>query len=136
MTKQVRTFLGKYGYRYIDLNLPTAGSWSPKDSEWNYSDISRFAQVHKVFNQEILGRTDELNCSVSLQKVFFLTIPNIIFQIHKEADTHEYFSSSSGIPISIITHHKARYFGENTITDYRFYYRSFDLFGGRLFETV
>jgi hypothetical protein len=38
----------------LELNLETEGDYSPRDSEWNYSDILHFPHVHKSFNQSIL----------------------------------------------------------------------------------
>jgi len=129
MTIKARHFLAEKGYKYIELNLSTIGNYSSLDSEWNYSDVQHFKHVHHVFNQVILGLTNTSNSSFFLQKNFFITIANIIYQIHENPGVHEYLAVALNIPISIITYHdnneKLGKLKTETKTNYHFYYRSF-----------
>ena len=126
MTRKARVFFEKRKYKFLELELTIDGDYSPRDSEWNYSDVRHFEHVHKVFDQVILGLSNETNGSLFLQKIFFFKIPNLIYQIHETSDCHEYLGVALGIPISVITHHNLANDGENahTITNYRIYYKS------------
>ena len=42
MTRKIRKFLDENNYNYLELDLETEGDYSPRDSEWNYSDILHF----------------------------------------------------------------------------------------------
>jgi len=126
MTRKARTFFEKRRYKFLELELVTVGDYSPRDSEWNYSDVRHFEHVHKVFDQVILGLSNEANGSLFLQKIFIFKIPNLIYQIHESANCHEYLGVALGIPISVITNHDLLDDGKlaNTITNYRIYYKS------------
>ena len=105
MTRKARAFFDKRRYKFLELELSTVDDYSPRDSEWNYSDVRHFEHVHKVFDQVILGLSNEANGSLFLQKIFIFKIPNLIYQIHESSKCHEYMGVALGIPISVITNH-------------------------------
>ncbi len=73
MTKQIRQFLNDNKYNFLELNLETEGDYSPRDSEWNYSDILHFPYVHKSFNQSILNLSKTTNTSFFFTKPFHVS---------------------------------------------------------------
>ena len=125
MTKQIRQFLNDNKYNFLELNLETEGDYSPRDSEWNYSDILHFPYVHKSFNQSILNLSKTTNTSFFLQNLSMFQIPNIIYQIHSEQKFHEAVTSTFFIVISIIVEHDEKNGRAFTKTNYHFYYKNF-----------
>ena len=125
MTKQIRQFLKDSKYNFLELNLETEGDYSPRDSEWNYSDILHFPYVHKSFNQSILNVSKTTNTSIFLQKFTMFEIPNIIYQVHSEQKFHEAATSTLSIVISIIIEHDEKNGRALTKTNYHFYYKNF-----------
>lgn len=125
MTNQIRKFLKDSKYNFLELNLETEGDYSPRDSEWNYSDILHFPYVHKSFNQSILSVSKTTNTSIFLQKLPLFEIPNIIYQVHSEKKFHEAATTSLSIAISIIVEHDEKNGRALTKTNYHFYYKNF-----------
>ena len=124
MTRKIRKFLDENNYNYLELDLETEGDYSPRDSEWNYSDILHFPHVHKSFNQSILNVSKTTNTSIFLQKLPFIVIPNIIYQEHSEQKYHEAVASTLTLVISIIVEHDEKNGRALTKTNYRFYYNN------------
>ena len=117
-------FLQEAGFRCLTLTLTTEGPYTPKDSEWNYSDVPHLNHVHTRVSGVPLACENTYSSSLFLQQIGPLQIPASLHISHLTSDTHDYVMSILWIVIRVCTTHQPKESGGClTKTDYRFYFR-------------
>lgn len=115
-------YLTREGFVYSDLTLESFGDYTPRDAEWNYSDVPHLNYVHTKANAESFAIEDQFISSLVLQDfLFFKKIPILVNNFHNKPDHHTYCFQLFFFFIIVET----CYFRENNKTFVRTRYRIF-----------
>lgn len=123
MIAGVDRLLASEGYRCLRLHLETIGPYTPKDSEWNYSDVPHLNVVHTRVSGHTLLCAKTQSSSLFLQRIGPLLFPASLFIEHEQASTHDYLLTILNLAIRVCTRHQSHPQGCLTTTTYAFYYR-------------
>ena len=119
------SFMKSNGYKYLTLRLQTAGDYSSRDSEWNYSDIPHLNYVHTKVDGYSFHADDERIVNLFMQKFgpFSVPVTNYIEHLHK--NEHFYVMNILGLIVSVTTSHKEySSLKALTTTEYKIFYRN------------
>jgi hypothetical protein len=112
-------------YRRISLQLSTHGWYSPRDSEWNYSDIPHLNFIHTRVAGITLKASKKHISNIFLQRIGPFEIPASVSISHRTRDIHSYIMTILNIAIEVETRHEGIGSGCVTTTQYNFYYKGF-----------
>ena len=119
-------FMKLNGYKYIILRLITRGDYSARDSEWNYSDIPHLNYVHTKVDAHTYFANNERVVNLFMQKFGPFSVPVSTYIEHLSSKEHTYVMNIIGMMVSVTTKHKNEgKLKALTITEYKFFYRSF-----------
>ena len=122
----LESFMKKQGYKYLYLRRITRGDYAPRDSEWNYSDIPHLNYIHTKVDAHTYFADQERIINLFMQKLGPISIPVSNYIEHLEKDKHCYVMNIVGMVVAVTTTHKTASNGKaETLTEYKFYYRSF-----------
>ena len=116
-------FFEANGYKCIHLSLSTEGQYSPKDSEWNYSDIPHLNHIHTKVDSLTLSASRNHISNVFLQQIGPLILPASVSISHTRPDIHDYCMIILNIAIFVRTTHGTNGNNGLTTTDYKFMYK-------------
>ena len=104
----------------------TIGDYSPRDSEWNYSDIPHLNYVHTKVDGHCFHSDSERIMNLFMQRIGPLSIHVANYIEHTERNQHRYWMNIVGMVVAVTTTHNSTPDGKSkTLTEYNFFYRSF-----------
>jgi hypothetical protein len=121
----LQSFLHRSGFRCLRLELVSTGDYSPRDSEWNYSDIPHLNYIHTRVDGSTIYSGKTIINSIFLQKVGPFTLPAAVTILHDKQTHHDYVMTILNLVICVSTQHETCQSGCKTTTRYSFYYRNF-----------
>lgn len=118
-------FMKKQGYKYLYLKRITRGDYAPRDSEWNYSDIPHLNYIHTKVDAYTYFADNDRIVNLFMQRLGPFSVPVSNYIEHLDKDKHSYVMNILGMVVSVTTTHKKATDGKaETLTEYKFYYRS------------
>jgi hypothetical protein len=123
--QSVQAFLHRSGFRCLRLELVSTGDYSPRDSEWNYSDIPHLNYIHTRVDGSTIYSGKTIINSIFLQKIGPFTLPAAVTILHDKQSHHDYVMTILNLVICVNTQHEPHHAGCKTTTRYSFYYRNF-----------
>lgn len=120
------SFMKKQGYKCLTLKRVTRGDYSPRDSEWNYSDIPHLNYVHRKVDGHCFHSDSERIINLFMQQLGPFSIPVANYIEHTDKNQHRYWMNIVGMVVGVATTHNSTKGGKSeTLTEYKFYYRNF-----------
>ena len=123
--QSLQAFLHRSGFRCLRLELVSTGNYSPRDSEWNYSDIPHLNYIHTRVDGSTIYSGKSIINSIFLQKIGPFTLPAAVTILHASQAHHDYVMTILNLVICVNTQHEPLHGGCKTTTRYSFYYRHF-----------
>ena len=118
-------FMKKQGYKYLYLKRITRGDYAPRDSEWNYSDIPHLNYIHTKVDAYTYFADNDRIVNLFMQRLGPFSVPVSNYIEHLDKEKHTYVMNILGMVVSVTTTHKKATDGKaETLTEYKFYYRS------------
>lgn len=123
----IQQFFCNNQYKKISLQLSSEGYYSPRDSEWNYSDIPHLNFIHTRVEGVTLKTSKHHVSNIFLQRVGPFEFPASVNISHRSWDRHSYIMIILNIGIAVETTHGGTGEACKTTTRYDFFYKG--LFG-------
>ncbi len=121
----LESFMKKQGYKSLYLRRITTGDYAPRDSEWNYSDIPHLNYIHTKVDGYTYFANDDRIVSLFMQRFGPFSFPISNYIEHLEKNKHSYVMNILGLVVAVKTTHNKETSGKaETLTEYKFYYRS------------
>jgi hypothetical protein len=123
MNSGIESLLRSERYRSLRLQLQTIGPYTPRDSEWNYSDVPHLNVVHTRVSGHTLLCSRTLSSSLFLQRIGPWLVPATLHIEHEDPSVHHYLLTILNLVVCVSTTHAAHAKGCLTTTTYNFHYR-------------
>ena len=103
--KEIILSLEKENYKFNYFNTETVGEYLPEDADWNYKDIEHPKLVHSGFSAIQTFASEDIACSINLQKIPFLgiSLPLLIVNYEYTKFNQTYYTSFGPYIIFIST---------------------------------
>ena len=93
--KEIIAELEKQNYNFNYFESETIGNYLPEDADWNYKDIEHPKLVHSDFSAIPTYVSEDMACSINIQKIPFLgiSLPLLIINYEYSKFNQTYYTS-------------------------------------------
>ena len=106
--KEIIAELEKQNYNFNYFESETIGNYLPEDADWNYKDIEHPKLVHSDFSAIPTYVSEDMACSINIQKIPFIgiSLPLLIINYEYSKFNQTYYTSFGPFIIFIDTNIK------------------------------
>ena len=90
-------------FRSKEFSVVLSGEYSRDDADWNYKDVPHLNIVHSQVDSLQAWIAQEAIATINFQKIFFLTIPMVVFNYDAGKYNQVYFTSFGPIMLLVNT---------------------------------
>ena len=90
-------------FKIKEFSVSMTGDYSIDDADWNYKDVPHLNIVHSQVDNVQPWMSEAAIATINFQKIFFVTLPMVVFNFDVERYDQVYFSSFGPILLLVNT---------------------------------
>ena len=100
--KQIKLELARQ-LNFSEFSVVLNGNYAADDADWNYKDVPHLNIVHSQVDSVQTWIADEAIATINFQKIWFITLPMVVFNYEAERLNQVYFTSFGPILLLVNT---------------------------------